>query len=995
MDLPVTTSSRINNYQLRYMQAEKSDETSMEDSFTEKTSRITADSTSCPRSMQRLQDSHLPCNTDTSSSNTPSFHQWGLPSQSTGRLRAMLGLQNCFLSSTRLFQLIMFLAFVIALMMSLTQQYRNLSPGIIWGAILSAFSVSFVILSYISVRSYRQHPNPLVFWRTIADAFFVVQLSAQQFIQCLFYDCVPLCNPDTWQCGCALASNAGQACSVFAGFFEFSLIAAECWFLCMTLNLLMSLTNPFTDFKRNTRFFHIFCWGMGLIFGGLLATTDDWAGYSDLGICWTNAFRNLPTDRPSTCAINSKVIDNFPSDYKAGNANFISWAFFYIWMAIIIVLGIAVWLWACNRLSDGMSETYAVRVQSINRARFIVFAVTFYWIVTGIVYIKFLSHKIIHRDRFTRELLNFLIAGKGYVDLVIWFVLNDFRWSHFTKSIKESVFESEIDLSPAVNAALRQEVLYYTTSGMVQAVQTAHHLARTERVQQLALLPQTLEGEPGKSADKKENPSKHTKTFHDYEPHTFKRIRERFGVTNETYLRSLSSTAKERLSEGASGAFMFFSADGGLIVKSMSKEECDFLRQIAQEYAEYLCTHPTSLLTRFYGCHCLELYRKNFYFVVMANLFDIDHVIHYRYDIKGSWVNRNADLPKKGKRVTCRHCNRKYTYMSNACANDIVCPERLNSHEPNVVLKDPDLTQKLKLNGDESRRLYQQLCADSELLCSFGIMDYSLLMGVHEHEYMVDDALDDDAANDTTKNTQKDDSDHRKQNANTTGNERVRGKGRVSTYLSTQSKGEGMQHRRLKAPSRRSRDLECAYPASSSRRQMPRGGMRLANTVVGPAYYHLGVIDILQTWTLKKRMERLFKIVVKRVDGDGLSALEPNLYKVRFQSKMADILGIESSIEPGSSPFIQQSMHMDIDVPESDSIPLPAHSLPPSDVLSGQMNDEIIMQRSSVAILEEINSSISSNLRAGKKTSKDLSMEPVRQYEGDYASSYEGIDYHL
>ena len=176
---------------------------------------------------------------------------------------------------------------------------------------------------------------------------------------------------------------------------------------------------------------------------------------------------------------------------------------------------------------------------------------------------------------------------------------------------------------------------------------------------------------------------------------------------------------------------MFFSADGSLIVKSTSKEECSFLRSIAQDYADYLCANPRSLLLRFYGCHCLELYGKQFSFVVMANLFDTDQVIHSRYDIKGSWVNRHGDLPKRGKKVTCRHCNRKYMYQNSAPEN-ANCTVRLGGHEPNVVLKDSDLTQKLNLDRDVALELYQQLCADSQLLCSFGIMDYSLLMGIND-----------------------------------------------------------------------------------------------------------------------------------------------------------------------------------------------------------------------------------------------------------------------
>ncbi|KAF1786157.1 Phosphatidylinositol-4-phosphate 5-kinase, N-terminal domain [Phytophthora cactorum] len=936
-------------------------------------------------------------------------------------------LRTCMQSTTRWFQLVMFFAFVVALVLAMGSSYDNLSPGLIWGGVLSIFSVFFVILSYASVPSYRQHPNPLVFWRTIADAVFVMQLMAQQFVRCIFFDCVPLCSSTNLQCGCSTDSGATSTCEVFAGLFEFTLLASECWFFCMTANLLMSLTNPFTDFKRNTRMFHLGSWFIPLVLGLLLMNTDDWAGYSDLGVCWTNALKNLEADNMSECPHGYEVTDNF-TDYKAVNANIISWLFFYVWMGLFIIFGIAVWVWAWKRLSEGMPETYAVRVQSINRARFNVFAVTFYWIIVVIVYIKFLSRDRAEPDK-SSELLNFLIAGKGYLDLVIWFALNDFHVAHFTRCLGENTGEIDVDLNPQVNAALRREVLFYTTSGIIQAVQAAERLPASQRIQHLALLPQTKatnvataaaftavpvtesgsaahpsaayaayrqqqlndaerEGTNGAGAfDENMRVAKNsprTKTFHDYEPHAFKKIRERFGVNNEAYLQALSATAKERLSEGASGAFMFYSADGSLIVKSTSKEECSFLRSIAQDYADYLCNNPRSLLLRFYGCHCLELYGKQFSFVVMANLFDTD------------------------QKVTCRHCNRKYTYQNSAPEN-ANCTVRLGGHEPNVVLKDSDLTQKLNLDRDVALELYQQLSADSQLLCSFGIMDYSLLMGINEVEYVVDEgsSTDDetDAANtpiqSNAQGPTKGNNQQRSswwsaefskiqgpppvQNPSAKSRHHASVSSNVGSYTARSAMGEPVMQRKASKPreysKNRSRNGRTESNTSSSGRRLPRSGMRMANTVVGPAYYHLGVIDILQTWTFQKRMERFFKIAFKGVDGDGLSAIPPKLYQARFQLKMADILGVEDLVSGDNANldlFTQQNSHMDVDTQQVDQ----------------QFNIQSIRSLASSELVainpmdsHYANSRSSSNLRQ-RSTENSQSV-------GQDTEEYTGIDYHL
>lgn len=86
------------------------------------------------------------------------------------------------------------------------------------------------------------------------------------------------------------------------------------------------------------------------------------------------------------------------------------------------------------------------------------------------------------------------------------------------------------------------------------------------------------------------------------------------------------------------------------------------------------------------------------------------------------------------------------------------CPARMNQpHEPNTVMKDNDLTYKLRLGPSASRKLHDVLMADvrgvhshgcvcvrqlsvrvcvqSSFLCRHNVMDYSLLLGVHRNKY--------------------------------------------------------------------------------------------------------------------------------------------------------------------------------------------------------------------------------------------------------------------
>lgn len=55
-----------------------------------------------------------------------------------------------------------------------------------------------------------------------------------------------------------------------------------------------------------------------------------------------------------------------------------------------------------------------------------------------------------------------------------------------------------------------------------------------------------------------------------------------------------------------------------------------------------------------------------------------------------------------------------------------------NPSTPNTVLKDLDLRQRFKLDAAAARALHDQLDADTRLLSSLRVMDYSMLVGVHQ-----------------------------------------------------------------------------------------------------------------------------------------------------------------------------------------------------------------------------------------------------------------------
>ena len=117
--------------------------------------------------------------------------------------------------------------------------------------------------------------------------------------------------------------------------------------------------------------------------------------------------------------------------------------------------------------------------------------------------------------------------------------------------------------------------------------------------------------------------------FVDYHPEAFRQVRAAFGLSAAVYVASLASAsgqlwldkeanaqARRRrwtLSEGKSGAFMYFTADRKLLVKTLDPTEFAVLARHAPAYCGYLVANPATKLPRFYGLHSIRMYNSTMY----------------------------------------------------------------------------------------------------------------------------------------------------------------------------------------------------------------------------------------------------------------------------------------------------------------------------------------------------------------------------------------------
>lgn len=198
--------------------------------------------------------------------------------------------------------------------------------------------------------------------------------------------------------------------------------------------------------------------------------------------------------------------------------------------------------------------------------------------------------------------------------------------------------------------------------------------------------------------------------FKDYTPHVFRALRALNNVEEADYMTSLAGDFNyiEFLANSKSGQFFFYSHDGRFMIKTQTREEARLLRDMLPSYVKHLVDHPDSLIARFYGLHRVEMptLKRRTFFVVMQSVFycpvEPPLTLHVKFDLKGSTI---------GRRTEEEDC------LEGAVQKD------LNFAEQKRVIS---------LGKDRILLFAETLRADVNYLKELRIMDYSLLLGIHD-----------------------------------------------------------------------------------------------------------------------------------------------------------------------------------------------------------------------------------------------------------------------
>ncbi|GAB1605825.1 phosphatidylinositol 4-phosphate 5-kinase type-1 alpha-like isoform X3 [Argonauta hians] len=333
--------------------------------------------------------------------------------------------------------------------------------------------------------------------------------------------------------------------------------------------------------------------------------------------------------------------------------------------------------------------------------------------------------------------------------------------------------------------------------------------------------------------------------FKTYAPVAFRYFRELFGIHADDFMLSLCTEPLQELcNPGASGSIFYITDDDEFIIKTVQHKEAEFLQKLLPGYYLNLNQNPRTLLPKFYGLYCYQCAGKNIRFCVMNNLLPSSIKLTEKYDLKGSTYKRKASRHERAK--------------ESPTLKDL---DFLDNH--------PD---GLTLEKETYDALIKTIQRDCRVLESFKIMDYSLLVGIYN--------LDLAAAKEKEKEKSCDIKNDPAIPLNVNEDGANRGWATIKVNL---ARGKSIRTRLAQY----STAME-AIQADTSDRQgeteddVQLGGIPARNSKGERILLYLGLIDILQSYRLKKKLEHTMKAII--IEGDTISVHRPGFYSERFQN---------------------------------------------------------------------------------------------------------------
>ncbi|XP_025163929.1 phosphatidylinositol 4-phosphate 5-kinase type-1 alpha isoform X17 [Harpegnathos saltator] len=341
--------------------------------------------------------------------------------------------------------------------------------------------------------------------------------------------------------------------------------------------------------------------------------------------------------------------------------------------------------------------------------------------------------------------------------------------------------------------------------------------------------------------------------FKNYAPIAFRYFRDLFGIQPDDFLMSMCSAPLRELSNpGASGSIFYLTEDDEFIIKTVQHKEGEFLQTLLPGYYMNLNQNPRTLLPKFFGLYCYRCNSKNVRLVAMNNLLPSSVKLHQKYDLKGSTYKRKASKTERSK--------------SSPTYKDLDFIE----HHPEGIF----------LEADTYGALVKTIQRDCRVLESFKIMDYSLLVGIHN----LDQAAKEKAQEQRLSASADEEGEMGGESGGFIHVEREKERDdRIGAVALNRSRSINRQ--RLVAHSTAMESIQAESEPIDEEDDVPSGGIPARNARGERLLLFVGIIDILQSYRLKKKLEHTWKSMIH--DGDTVSVHRPGFYAQRFQDFMA------------------------------------------------------------------------------------------------------------
>uniref|UniRef100_M8CIE8 1-phosphatidylinositol-4-phosphate 5-kinase n=1 Tax=Aegilops tauschii TaxID=37682 RepID=M8CIE8_AEGTA len=321
----------------------------------------------------------------------------------------------------------------------------------------------------------------------------------------------------------------------------------------------------------------------------------------------------------------------------------------------------------------------------------------------------------------------------------------------------------------------------------------------------------------------------------DYCPMVFRNLREMFKIDTTDYMISIcgSDALRELSSPGKSGSIFFLSQDDRFMIKLFGN-----LKQRVK---------PSS--------------GRKFRFVVMGNMFYTELRVHRRFDLKGSSLGRS---------------NEKIEI------------------DVNTTFKDLDLNYSFYLEPSWRDALLKQIGTDSEFLRNQGIMDYSLLLGLHYrarqslkrgascHESLVLDKLTNLTEGDSME--EKAACNYREGLVLVQRGSDQKGEIVVSPHIRGSPLGLSsacFEEVDLLIPGTARLPIQLGVNMPARAEKQEEDGSKSLWQVYDVVLY-IGIIDILQKYNMKKKIEHAYKSIKYKYNPLSISSVKPQFYSERF-----------------------------------------------------------------------------------------------------------------